>query len=130
MGLHSFKLYIVYISLSPFFGVHSVTQSYLKSAHLTATSRCILSCLRYRRSASNFSSVLLILSIRTSCSYCSLTGEQNSVSSYIATKLCTGRLRPEVHTLTREQIRPKFLPSISTNICMSNFISIIFLILT
>ena len=47
-------------------------ESHLRSAHLTATSRCVFSCLRYLRSASNFSSVLVILSINTSCSYCSL----------------------------------------------------------
>lgn len=49
-----------------------VFRPHLKSAHFRATSRCIFSCLKYRRSASNLSSVFLILSISTSCSYCSL----------------------------------------------------------
>ena len=55
---------------------HSLYESHLRSAHWIATSRCILSCLKYLRSASNFSNVLVILSIKTSCSCCSLTKEK------------------------------------------------------
>ena len=57
--------------------------THLKSAHFTATSRCILSCLRYRRSASNFSNVLVILSINTSCSYCNLDCRIDCSISYV-----------------------------------------------
>lgn len=65
-------LFIALPLAKPALTKHLSYGSHLKSAHLTATSRCIFSCLKYRRSASNFSSVVLILSIKTSCSYCSL----------------------------------------------------------
>ena len=49
---------------------------HLRSAHLSATSRFLFSCLKVRRSASNFSNVEVILSTNTSCSYCNLRGKQ------------------------------------------------------